>query len=74
MAHAKDMFGLLMVAGVISMLVFHIFVNVGMAIGIMPITGLPLPMFSYGGSSMLANLIALGIILNVNMRRKKIIF
>ncbi|KUO51558.1 MAG: rod shape-determining protein RodA [Desulfitibacter sp. BRH_c19] len=74
MANAKDMFGVLMVAGITSMLVFHVFVNVGMAIGIMPITGLPLPLFSYGGSSMLANLIGLGIVLNVNIRRKKIIF
>ncbi|MEW6622601.1 MAG: rod shape-determining protein RodA [Bacillota bacterium] len=74
MAEAKDMFGVLLVAGITSMLVFHILVNVGMAIGIMPITGLPLPLFSYGGSSMLANLMALGIIINVNMRRKKIVF
>lgn len=74
MAHAKDMFGVLLVAGVTSMIVFHVLVNVGMTIGIMPITGLPLSLFSYGGSSMLANLIALGIVLNVNIRRKKIIF
>ncbi len=74
MAHAKDMFGVLLVAGVTSMLIFHVLVNVGMTIGIMPITGLPLSLFSYGGSSMLANLIALGIVLNVNIRRKKILF
>jgi rod shape determining protein RodA len=74
MAEAKDMFGMLMVAGITSMLAFHILVNVGMTIGIMPITGLPLPLFSYGGSSMLATLAALGIVLNVNMRRKKIVF
>ena len=74
MAHAKDMFGVLMVAGVTSMLLFHILVNVGMTMGIMPITGVPLPLFSYGGTSMVANLIALGIVLNVNIRRKKIIF
>ena len=74
MANAKDMFGILMVAGVTSMMLFHIFINVGMTMGIMPITGIPLPLFSYGGTSMIANLIALGIVLNVNIRRKKIIF
>ena len=74
MVNAKDMFGVLMVAGVSSMLVCHILINVGMTIGIMPITGIPLPLFSYGGSSMIANLIALGIVLNVNIRRKKIMF
>jgi len=74
MAHAKDMFGVLMVAGVTSMFLFHILINVGMTIGIMPITGIPLPLFSYGGTSMISNLIALGIVLNVNIRRKKIIF
>lgn len=74
MAKAQDMFGVLIVAGISSMLVFYILVNVGMTIGMMPITGLPLPLFSYGGSSMLANLMAMGLILNVNMRRKKIVF
>ncbi len=74
MTQAKDMFGMLIVAGVASMFAFQVLVNVGMTIGIMPITGLPLPLFSYGGSSMLANLIALGFVLNVHMRRKKIIF
>lgn len=72
--NAKDMYGSLIVTGVISMFFYHVVQNVGMAIGIMPITGLPLPMFSYGGSSMMANLIALGLALNVNLRRKKIMF
>jgi rod shape determining protein RodA len=45
------------------------FVNVGMVIGIMPITGIPLPFLSYGGSSMLANFIAVGLLLNIHMRR-----
>ncbi|MBO8168781.1 MAG: rod shape-determining protein RodA [Thermoanaerobacteraceae bacterium] len=71
---AKDTFGALIVAGVVSMFTYHIIQNVGMAIGIMPITGIPLPMFSYGGSSMLANLIAIGLVLNVNLHRKKIMF
>ncbi len=72
--NAKDLYGTLIVSGVVSMFFYHIIQNVGMAIGIMPITGLPLPMFSYGGSSMMANLIALGLVLNVNLRRQKILF
>ncbi|HHW07699.1 MAG TPA: rod shape-determining protein RodA [Clostridia bacterium] len=72
--HAKDMFGCLIVVGVVSMILFHLLINVGMTIGIMPITGIPLPLFSYGGSSMLVNLTALGLALNVGMRRQKILF
>lgn len=72
--NAKDLYGTLLVVGVVSMLTFQILVNVGMTIAITPITGLPLPFVSYGGSSMLTNLIAMGIILNVNIRRQKILF
>lgn len=72
--HAKDMFGCLIVTGIVSMLLFHLFINVGMTIGVMPITGIPLPLFSYGGSSMLVNLLALGLALNIGMRRQKIVF
>jgi len=71
---AKDVFGALLVGGVASMYAFHILVNVGMTIGIMPVTGIPLPLFSYGGSAMLANMLALGIVLSVNLRRQKILF
>lgn len=73
-AQAKDTFGTLLVTGVISMITFHILVNVGMTISIMPITGIPLPFFSYGGSSMMANLASIGIVLNVYMRRQKLLF
>ncbi len=72
--NARDMFGVLVVVGISSMIVFHVLVNVGMTIGMMPIMGIPLPFVSYGGSSMLSNMIALGLILNINMRRKKIVF
>ncbi len=72
--NAKDFFGVLLSAGVVSMITFHVFVNVGMATGIMPVTGIPLPMFSYGGSSLFTNLAALGLLLNINMRRQKILF
>ncbi|UNC90923.1 rod shape-determining protein RodA [Candidatus Contubernalis alkaliaceticus] len=71
---AKDTFGLLLCVGVASMLVFQVLVNVGMAISIMPVTGLPLPFMSYGGSSFLVNMLSIGIVLNVGMRRHKIMF
>lgn len=66
---AKDDFGKYMIVGVVCMTLFHIFENIGMNMQMMPVTGIPLPFFSYGGSSMLANMIAYGLVLNVNMRR-----
>ncbi|MGI6647729.1 MAG: rod shape-determining protein RodA [Bacillota bacterium] len=71
---ARDSFGTLIAIGIASMWGFHILENVGMSIGIMPITGIPLPFLSYGGSSMLANLISVGLLLNINLRREKILF
>jgi len=73
-AQARDTLGVLLAAGVISMLSFHVVVNVGMTTGIMPVTGIPLPMFSYGGSSMITNLAAIGLLLNINMRKQRILF
>jgi rod shape determining protein RodA len=64
---SKDSYGSLVTAGVLSMFVFHVLQNIGMAVGIMPITGIPLPFVSYGGSSLLANMAALGIIMNVHI-------
>ncbi|MCF8010557.1 MAG: rod shape-determining protein RodA [Clostridiales bacterium] len=72
--NAKDTFGMLLSVGVASMFVFHVLVNAGMTIGIMPVTGLPLPLFSYGGSNMIANLLALGLVFNVQLRKQKIMF
>ena len=66
---AKDLSGTLMCVGILSMLVFQIFENVGMTMGIMPITGIPLPFMSYGGSSTLVSFAAIGLVLNVHMRR-----
>jgi rod shape determining protein RodA len=66
---SKDQFGTYLAAGIASMLALQMFVNVGMAVGIMPITGIPLPFVSYGGSSLLVNAAAIGILLNVHMRR-----
>lgn len=73
-SQSKDVFGMLIIIGVISMFTFHVLVNIGMTMGIMPVTGLPLPFMSYGGSSMLTNMIAVGLVLNVGMRRSKILF
>jgi rod shape determining protein RodA len=68
---SKDPFGTYLAAGVAIMFAIQMFVNIGMVIGIMPITGIPLPFLSYGGSSMLASCIGVGILLNVHMRRFK---
>jgi rod shape determining protein RodA len=67
---ARDKFGYLMVVGVVAMFTFHVIENIGMTMGVLPITGIPLPFMSYGGSSMLTNMIAFGIVLNVSMRRQ----
>ncbi len=66
---SRDLFGTLVCAGVLAMLLFQVFENMGMSMGLMPITGLPLPLMSYGGSSMLTTCAALGLVLNVHMRR-----
>jgi len=66
---ARDPLGTLICVGVLSMFVFQVFENVGMTMGIMPITGIPLPFMSYGGSSTLTAFIAIGLVLNVHMRR-----
>lgn len=72
--NAKDTFGSLLAVGIGSMFLAHFIENVGMTIGLMPITGIPLPFISYGGSSMLTNFMALGILLSVNRKRKKNMF
>jgi len=66
---SKDAFGTYLAAGIASMFALQMFVNVGMTVGIMPITGIPLPFVSYGGSSLLANSAAIGLLLSVHMRR-----
>ena len=65
---AADAFGRLLAAGVVSWFAFQSFVNIGMTLGIMPVTGLPLPFVSYGGSAMFANLLAVGLLQNVHLR------
>lgn len=71
---SKDRYGTYIVAGMVGMWVFTIFENIGMTISIMPITGIPLPFISYGGSSLLTNFISIGLILNIGMRRKPSMF
>ena len=68
-ALAKDMFGTLICVGIIGMLLFQVFENVGMTMGITPITGIPLPFVSYGGSALLSCFAGMGLVLNVHMRR-----
>jgi rod shape determining protein RodA len=66
---ARDFFGILVCVGVLAMLAFQMFENIGMTVGIMPVTGIPLPMMSYGGSSLITTLACTGLVANVSMRR-----
>ena len=66
---APDSAGGFVVMGVVAVLLFHILVNAGMVVGFMPVTGIPLPLMSYGGSSLLFMFLALGVVMNIRMRR-----
>jgi rod shape determining protein RodA len=66
---SKDRFGAILAFGVVSMLFWHIFINIGMTLGMMPVVGIPLPLLSYGGSFLVSTLIGIGLLLNVSMRR-----
>lgn len=68
---AKDLLGTLLATGAVAFLFFHIAVNIGMAMGMLPATGLPLPFLSYGGSFMISNLLVVGILLNVELHKIK---
>jgi rod shape determining protein RodA len=67
---AKDLFGSLIAAGIAAMLIFQVFVNVGMTIGIMPITGVTLPLMSYGGSSVIATLLGIGLLQSIYVQAR----
>lgn len=71
---SKDIFGSIICVGLVSYFLFAILQNIGMTIGLMPITGITLPLISYGGSSLLTTIMSIGLVLNVGMRRKKIRF
>lgn len=68
-ALSRDLFGTLVAGGIAGLWTFQIFVNMGMTMGIMPITGIPLPFISFGGTSMITNFVAVGLLLNIHMRR-----
>jgi rod shape determining protein RodA len=71
MTMAKNLYGTLLAAGVTAMFMFQVFVNVGMTIGIMPITGVPLPLMSYGGSSVIVTLLALGLLQSIHVQARE---
>ncbi|NJK36685.1 MAG: rod shape-determining protein RodA [Oscillatoriales cyanobacterium RM1_1_9] len=71
---AKDSFGSLLAIGVLCMVVFQVFVNIGMNIGLAPVTGIPLPLLSYGRSALLSNFIALGLVQSVANHRQRVKF
>ncbi len=72
--NAKDLFGSMMVIGVFALTLFQLFINIGMTVSIMPITGIPLPLLTSGGSAYLSYCLAIALVLNVGMRRQKILF
>jgi rod shape determining protein RodA len=71
---AQDRFGLLLSVGLVTMFAFHMIVNIGMTIGIMPVTGIPLPFMSYGGSALITDYLAAGILINVALQKDRLIF
>jgi rod shape determining protein RodA len=71
---SRDRFALLLSVGIVALLAFHVVVNIGMTVGIMPITGIPLPFMSYGGSAIITDFAAIGILLNVHMQRDLLVF
>jgi rod shape determining protein RodA len=73
-SQAEDRFGVFVATGVVTMLLFHLFINIGMNVGLMPVTGIPLPFVSYGGTSLLVSLLAIGLLESIAVRRKKIEF
>ena len=66
---ADDLFGILLATGIVTMIATQVFLNLGVTLGLMPITGVPLPLMSYGGSSLLATFICIGLLLNIRLRR-----
>lgn len=71
---ARDELGSLIASGITGIFLFHMIENIGMVMGLLPITGVPLPFISYGGSSLITNFICIGLILNISSKRQKTIF
>ena len=72
--NSRDSYGAFMTIGVAALFAFHTFENIGMSIGLLPVTGIPLPFVSYGGSALLSYYMAVGIVLSVSARRKRVLF
>jgi rod shape determining protein RodA len=70
MTMSKNLYGTVISGGIIAMLMFQVFVNVGMTVGIMPITGVPLPLISYGGSSVVVTFIAFGLLQSIHIQAR----
>ena len=70
--YTNDRFGRLIIIGVMAMLLFHVYENIGMCIGVMPITGIPLPFISYGGTNLVANMAGIGLVLNVTKYKSSV--
>lgn len=71
---AQDRFGMFLAVGVSAMILFHVFINAGMNMGIAPVTGIPLPLVSYGGTALIVCMASLGLLVSVGVRRKKLQF
>ncbi len=69
MLQTHDRYSSFLILGVVSIITFQVLINIGMAVGILPVVGVPLPFFSYGGSSMITVMVGMGLILNIRMRR-----
>ncbi len=67
--NCRNLFGSILAFGITSMIFWQIFINIGMVMGLMPVVGMPLPLVSYGGSSVITNMVGFGILLNISMRR-----
>ena len=67
--NAKDRIGALMAGGIVTMLSMYVFINIGMAVGVVPVVGVPLPLVSYGGTSIITTFLAIGLLLNIQMKR-----
>ncbi len=72
--NAKDRLGVLMAGGIVSMITMYVFINVGMAVGIVPVVGVPLPLVSYGGTSIITTFLAIGLLLNIQTRRFQLFY
>jgi rod shape determining protein RodA len=66
---ARDLFTMVTSFGIVSMMALQVIINIGMVVGIIPVVGVPLPLLSYGGSAMLVNMLAVGLLLNIRMHR-----